>query len=127
MTFGIFERQHFLQSQGRKHSVLETFLYMQRKRPKMERALKTPSSWVMTTTPLGRIATSTWVKLRDETSSSQYNEVKKLCYDDRDAWFGCLWIVLQPLPLPSTEHFVRRSARRVGCKRKAEPPTGPLK
>ena len=27
MTFGIFERQHFLQSQGSQHSVLETFLH----------------------------------------------------------------------------------------------------
>ena len=125
MTFGIFERQHFLQSQGSQHSVLETS--MQSKRPKLGLAMKPPSSWVMTTTPLGKIATSTWVKLRDEASSSQYNEIKKLCCDDRDAWFECLWIVLQPLPLPSTEHYVRRSARKVGCKRKVEPPTGPLK
>ena len=100
---------------------------MKRKSPKIERALQMPSHWVMTTTPSrGRIATSTWVRVRDETSSSRYNEVKRLCHDDRDAWFQCLEIVLLPRPLPSTEHFVRRSVRTVGRDQRVESPAGPL-
>ena len=100
---------------------------MKRKRPTIESALETLSSWVMTTTSLGRIATSTWVRLRAETSPSRYNEVKKLCLEDQAAWFQCLEIVLLPRPIPSTEHFVRRSVRRVVRDPGFESPAGPLK
>ena len=44
--------------------------------------------------------------------SSRYNEVMKLCYNDPGAWDECVRTALCPHPL--TEHFVRRSTRKVG-------------
>ena len=70
--------------------------------------------------------TLTEVELRTVESfelSSRYNEVVKLCYNDPNAWDDCVQIALRPLPL--NEHFVRRSARRAGHKRKVEPPKWP--
>ena len=41
--------------------------------------------------------------------SSQYNEIRNLCYNDPDAWHKCVWIVLNQYAV--FEHFVRRSER----------------
>ena len=48
----------------------------------------------------------------DMWESSRFNEVRKLCYNDSDAWKKCVWTATAPDPL--TKHFVRRSKRRVG-------------
>ena len=44
--------------------------------------------------------------------SSRFNEVRKLCYNDSDGWEKCVGTATAPSPL--TEHFARKSKRRIG-------------